>query len=101
MKFTKDDGQIIENTPDIEGTKCKLKVYILYFCITILPLLISLYVWYETDWLFGIGSGLFFYLVSAIIVSKLRLSSLPRDQYERSFSSLEIAKWYISRNHCL
>jgi hypothetical protein len=101
MRFKDSDKQIIENTPDIKSTKCKIKVYLLYFCITILPLLISLYIGYEVDFLIGIGAGLFLYLVSAIVVSKLRLSSLPRDQFERSFSSLEIAKWYISRNHCL
>ena len=101
MKFTDPNKPIIENTPDIKGTKCKLKVYLLYFCITILPLLISIFIGYEYDWLIGIGAGLFLYLVSAIVVSKLRLSSLPRDQFERSFTSLEIAKWYVSRNHCL
>jgi hypothetical protein len=101
MKFTDPNQPIIENTPKITGTKCKVKVYLLYFCITLLPLLISLYIGYDIDWLIGIGSGLFLYLVSAIVVSKLRLSSLPRDQFERTFSSLEIAKWYVSRNHCL
>jgi len=100
MRFKDSDKQIIENTPDIKSTKCKIKVYLLYFCITILPLLISLYIGYEVDFLIGIGAGLFLYLVSAIVVSKLRLSSLPPKLREKNLSSLEIAKWYVNQHMC-
>jgi len=100
MRFTKQDRPIIETVPKIEGLKCKAMVYGLFSLVTILPYLIFFYIWWEYDWLIAIGIGLFLYLLSAVVMSKLRLLSLPKDQYERSLGSLEIAKWYIGKNHC-
>ncbi len=91
---------IIENTPKIVGLKCKMMVYGLFFLVTIVPILIVLYIWLEYDWLIALGSGVFLYLLSAIVISKLRLLSLPKDQLERNFNSLDIAKWYINKYHC-
>jgi hypothetical protein len=106
MPFRQKDEQIakeyptIENTPEMVGLRCQFLAYSLFFGLVILPLLISLYIWFEYDWLLAIGGGLFLYLVSAIVGSKLRLESLPIDQRERNFSSLEIAKWYVSKHFC-
>jgi len=90
----------IENTPIMIGARCKFLAYGIFFGLAILPLVVSLYVWFSYDWLIAIGTLLFLSLVSTIVGSKLRLASLPHDQRERSFSSLEIAKWYVAKNFC-
>jgi len=87
-------------TPVIEGFKCKAFVFGLFFCLVILPILAGFYVWYFYDLLIAIGVVLFLYIASSIVVSKLRLSSLPFKLKERSLSSLEIAKWYVHQHLC-
>ncbi len=90
----------IENTPIMIGARCKVLAFSLFFVLAILPIMIALWVWLEYDWVMAIGALLFAYVVSTIAGSKLRLESLPADQRERSFSSLEISKWYVSKHFC-
>ncbi len=91
----------IEQPPKIEGAICHLAVYTLFGALTVLPAMITLWVWYRYGFWIGVGIGLFGYLVSGFAGSKLRQMSLPPDQRERTLSSLQIAKWYIGTNHCL
>ncbi len=91
---------IIETSPKIEGIKCKALLYGLFFMLTIFPLLVALYVWYEYDWFYAFGAALFLYIISSIVGSKLRLLSVPSDQLERSLSSMEIARWYVGSYLC-
>lgn len=90
----------IETTPEMVGTRCKLLAFSIFFALTVLPIMIAGYVWYAYDWMVAIGALLLSYLVSSVVGSKLRLASLPYDQRERSFNSLEIAKWYVDKNYC-
>jgi hypothetical protein len=99
MKFFKDEEEA-QVTPVIDGLKCKVFVYGLFFSLTILPLLVGLYVWFIYDLVVAIGVVLFLYIVSSITGSKLRQSSLPLKLRERSLSSLEIAKWYVHQHFC-
>ena len=99
MRFSKDEDEV-NMTPVIEGFKCKIFVFGIFFGLAVLPFVAGLYVWYSYDWLIAIGVVLFLYLVSSIIGSKLRLSSLPAKLRERSLSSLEIAKWYVHQHFC-
>ena len=106
MQFSKRDEELIkeyptiENTPIMIGVRCKFLAYSIFFGLAIVPIMISVYVWFEYDWMIAIGTLLFSYMVATVVGSKLRLESLPHDQRERSFSSLEIAKWYVSKNFC-
>ncbi len=99
MKFFKDENEV-NMTPVIEGFKCKVLVFGVFFGLVILPILAGLYVWYAYDLLIAIGAVLFLYIVSSIVGSKLRLSSLPPQLREKSLSSLEIAKWYVHQHLC-
>ena len=101
MSFEKKSDFVIESTPKIEKRECKIKLFLFYFLITVLPFLLVLYIWYEYDWMIAFGSGIFLYFIHVIILSKIRLLSLPKDQMERSFSSLDVLKWYIHRYHCM
>ncbi len=100
MRFVPEEKLPIENTPKMPTLKCKMIAWLIFFGLVFLPLLIAFYIWFEYDWLIAVGIGLFFYLASAIVASKLRLSSVPVDQRERNFSSLEIAKWYTKYHFC-
>ena len=95
-----DNNTPIETSPIIEKTSCKILVYLISFSLNFAPLTIGLYVGYKYDYIIGIGIGLFLYLVAGIISSKLRVVSIPPDQYERSFSNHDIALWYVSKNIC-
>ncbi len=100
MRFIPDERLPIENTPRMEGVKCNTIAFAIFFGLTLLPLLLALCVWYNYDWMLAIGFGLFFYLVSAIVGSKLRGLSVPKDQRERSLGSMDIAKWYTKYHFC-
>jgi len=97
IEFRRDESPI-EPTPQLKGVKCKLYVYSIFLGLTALPLAVSLYIWMEHNIVIAIGIGLFLYFVSAIAGSKLRQVSIPLDQRERSFSSFEIASWYVKRH---
>jgi len=99
MKFFQDEDEV-NMTPVIEGFKCKALLYGVFFGLAILPLVVGLYVGYVYDWIMGIGVVLFLYIVSSIIGSKLRLSSLPAKLREKNLSSFEIARWYVHQHLC-
>jgi len=100
MRFIPEEKLPIENTPKMVTVKCRAIAYVIFFGLTLLPLLAALWIWYEYDWMIATGGGLFLYLVSAIVASKLRLASVPADQRERNLSSLDIAKWYTKYHLC-
>lgn len=99
MRFFKNEEEA-NVTPVIEDLRCKALVYGLFFSLTLLPLLVGLYVWYSYNLLVAIAVILFLYIVSSIIGSKLRLSSLPVQLREKTLSSLEISKWYVHQHFC-
>ncbi len=100
MKFIPEEKLPIENVPKMKDGKCKFLAFGIFFGLVVLPLLTTLYIWYEYDWIIAIGGGLFLYLVSAIVSSKLRIASVPPDQRERNLSSMDIAKWYVDTHLC-
>jgi len=100
MRFIPEDRLPIENTPKMRGLRCQSIAFAIFFILTLLPLVLALYVWYEYDWVIGTGVGLFLYLVSAIAGSKLRHTAVPADQRERNLSSMDIAKWYTKYRFC-
>ncbi|OQX74379.1 MAG: hypothetical protein B6D59_02660 [Campylobacteraceae bacterium 4484_4] len=90
----------IEQPPKIEGLGCKAMVYGLFFLLAVAPGVMAGWIWYAYNFWIGAAVGLFLYLISGFVSSKLRLMSLPPDQREKTLSSLEIARWYIGKNHC-
>ena len=90
----------IEQPPKIEGLGCKVMVYGLFFLLAVAPVVAAGCVWYAYNFWIAVAVGLFLYLMSGFVSSKLRLMSLPPDQREKTLSSFEIARWYIGKNHC-
>ncbi len=101
IKRLQSEMPVIESTPIIQGKKCKAILYALYLSLLLAPILVTLWIWLEYGLMFAVGGALLLYLLLAIILSKLRLLSIPRDQLERNFSTLEIAKWYTAKRLCI
>lgn len=90
----------IELTPIIKGKKCKLLLLLLYLFITYTPILTSIIIWYMYNFLIGFAFFLFFTLAIGIVISKLRLLSLPPNQREMSYSNMAVARWFLGKNIC-
>jgi len=91
----------IEVVPQIEGFTCKALMYALYSLITFAPLLASLGIWYFYNIWSGIAFFLFLTLISGVVISKMRVSSIPFSQREMSYSNMAVVRWYIGKNICL
>jgi len=91
---------LIEQTPIIKGVKCKILLFLLYMFITYEPLFAGLLVWYMYDFIIAIAFFLFFSLCMGIVISKLRILSLPKTQREMTYSNLQVSKWFLDKNIC-
>ncbi len=91
----------IEPLPKLYG-HCKLLAILLTISIFLAPFLISAILWYIYNFTFFIGISvfIFFEIVFGMITSKLRVTSITPDQGEISYSTYEVATWYISRYFC-
>jgi len=91
---------LIEPVPIIKGTRCKILLFLLYIFISFSPALAGLILWYMYDFFIAIAFFLFFTLCIGIVISKLRLFSLPVAQREMNYSNLQVAKWFLDKNVC-
>jgi len=91
---------LIEPTPIIKGKKCKVFLFGLYLFIAYAPFIISLLIWYMYSFSIGFSFFLLFTLLMGILISKLRLVSIPKMQREMSYSNMEVARWYLDKNIC-
>ncbi len=91
---------IIELTPKLKGVRCRFLGYLLYTLLSFLPVFVGLYVWYKYNFWIGIAFFLFLTLIMGIVVSKMRLASLPPSQREMTYTNMEVARWYLSKNIC-
>ena len=87
----------IEPVPTLKRWPCRVLANVMALGLNGGPWLIGLWAWLEIHWTIGLGMVLFGYLVAGIISSKMRQLSVPIDQREISFSSSEIARWFVVR----
>ena len=92
----------IEVMPKIEGFGCKALVYMVYLAITLTPFGIGAFFWWylHSVWI-GFLFLLFGILASGVVVSKMRINSIPFSQREMNYSTLAVVKWYIGKNKCI
>ena len=89
----------IEVMPKIEGFWCNLAVYAIYLSIILGPFLVGLFFgWYLHSAWIGFLFFLFSVLASGIVVSKLRVSSIPFAQREMDYSTIAVVRWYVGKN---
>lgn len=92
--------KFIEVVPSIKGFKCRGMMYLIYVLLTFSPLFIGAWIGYAYNIWVGIAFFLFLTLVSGVISSKMRVSSIPPAQREMDYSTMAIVKWYLSRSIC-
>ncbi|MDD4504751.1 MAG: hypothetical protein PHE60_00070 [Sulfurospirillaceae bacterium] len=95
-----DFPKIIEVVPSIKGFKCRVLMYLLYGALSFMPLCLGVWIGYVYNIWIGIAFFLFLTLVSGVVSSKMRMSSIPLAQREMDYSTMAIVKWYLSRSVC-
>ncbi len=82
--------------PPTPSKKCKLLAIIITILLLGLPAVVALYFWYLYDQiLISLFLFIFLQIVSGVITSKMRVSSIPFDQIDIDYTTYEIAKWYF------
>lgn len=85
----------IEQLPKL-SKKCKIAALFMTVLLLFLPFMLSLYFWYEYEEIsIAIGIFLFLQIVSAIITAKMRTFAIPSDQQEITYSTYEVATWFL------
>ncbi|MDX1808612.1 MAG: hypothetical protein R3331_03645 [Sulfurospirillaceae bacterium] len=92
---------IIEPIPIIKKGKCKFVMYVIYLFISFFPTIAGFIIWYMYGFFIGVAFFLFLTLVMGIVISKMRLMSIPVSQREVSYSNLEVTKWFTDKNLCV
>lgn len=92
-----EEVEIIENPPETKSFTCKALIYLVVSLLYGLPFILAFLGWVQYDIFIGFCFFCFGHLVNGVIHSKLRQISVPIDQRETSFSSLEISKWFVLR----
>lgn len=92
----------IEVMPKIEGFGCNFLVWIVYLSIVLTPFVLGAFFWWylHSAWV-GFLFLLFTMLISGIVVSKMRINSIPFSQREMNYTTLAVVKWYIGKNKCI
>ena len=91
---------IIEVVPKVKGFWCRVLMVSLYSLLTFGPLFAGGWIGYAYNLWVGIAFVLFFTLVSGVVSSKMRVSSIPFAQREMNYSTMAIVKWYLAKNIC-
>jgi hypothetical protein len=92
----------IEVVPKIEGFWCNFLVYLIYIVILMTPFFIgSFFGWYLHSFWIGFLFLLFGILTRSVIISKMRINSIPFEQREMDYTTLAVVKWYVGKNKCI
>lgn len=91
----------IEVAPILKGFTCKAYWYAIYALVTFMPLVIGIFIWYFYNIWIAIAFFLFLTLASGVVVSKLRINSIPFEQRELNYSTFVVIRWFVGRNLCL
>ncbi len=92
-----EEPTIFEPAPKLESFTCKVLVWVLIVGLYSVPFVFGCFGWSYFNVFVGFGFFCFGYLVNGIIHSKLRQFSIPPDQFENSYSTKEIACWFVHR----
>lgn len=87
----------LEPTPRPKRPTCKMLAWAIAGGISFGPLIILAWGALSYHWSVGVGFVLFGYLLAGVLSSKMRHLSVPFDQREISFSTYELARWFVVR----
>lgn len=88
----------IHPTPEPQQTRCRILVALIAATLSYGAYLFPLLVWWMSDIFYALGTLIVSYLVIGIIRSKLRNSSIPREQQEYNYTDHAVAAWFVSRH---
>ena len=86
--------QLYHETPKPQTAKESVVIYSIALGLIFTPFLTSTIVWILYDWFYAASAFLVGYIVTGIVTSKLRNSSIPSTQLEHKYTTLEIAAWW-------
>ena len=92
--------ELIEPTPKLKTSKCRLLAFLLFMFLSYSPLLLAILAWYLYDYFIAGAVLLLSFLVVGIIRSKLRNEVIPPNQREFHYTDKAIADWYLSKRIC-
>jgi len=90
----------IQPPPKPKTKKCRLLIRLASLLLSYGSLLISTVVFFYYDLFIGFVSFLIMYIITGIIRSKIRLTSIPSMQLEYNYSDYEITSWYFLKYIC-
>ena len=93
------DRPIIELLPPLPK-KCLAIVHLLHIAMIVGPLLIAYGIGETFGWLDGFFAWLAGVFAAMIVISKIKLNSVPLEQHELSHSTTAILKWFVARRFC-
>ena len=91
------ENEPIEPVPKPKSLQAKIYVWFITIALHVSPWVMGLWGWQSIDVTVGAGMILFGYIVVGVVSSKIRLLSVPLDQREISFTTYELACWFVSR----
>ena len=94
-----ESNEILEpfvSLPILETRKEKYLALLLAWALSYGYIIVSLFVWTQSNWYIALSSLLLSYIISGIISSKLLHHFVPYSQHEFAYSSKELATWVVS-----
>jgi len=91
---------LIEPTPKLESKKCKIISLLLRIFLQYSIYLITVVVWYISDFFMALLSLVLSFIIIGIIRSKIRNSVIPAKQREYQYNDQGIADWFTAKEIC-
>ncbi|MBU0632264.1 hypothetical protein KKA17_06450 [bacterium] len=92
--------ELLEPTPKIETSKCKILVFIITFFLRFSTIIAAVTAWFFYDYFIAGATLLIAFLITGIIRSKLRNDVIPPNQREFAYTDKAIATWYVAKRIC-
>ena len=93
--------ELMEQTPTLHTTKCKLISLTLQMFLQYTTFLTALVAWYFYDYFIAIATLVLTFIVMGIIRSKIRNAVIPFSQKEFQYNDKGIAAWYTAKELCI
>lgn len=100
LGMSNDFIDMIEPTPPLHSTKCKLIAFFIWIFLQYSIYAVMAFVWYKYDFFLSLFALMLSFIIVGIIRSKLRNNSIPITQREYHYNDKGIATWYTAKEIC-
>lgn len=91
---------LIEPTPKLHSKKCQIISFLIKIALQYSIYLITVIVWYISDFFIALLSSVLSFIIIGIIRSKIRNSVIPPKQREYQYNDQGIADWFTAKEIC-